>query len=253
MGTNTQKKQTDSFLKIALPAIFCTILWGSAFPTIKIGYQLFNIEADDIFKKILFAGIRFATAGIVVFIILLVTKQKITTKKENIPDIILLAITQTVIQYAFFYISLAHMAASKGSMMNATSVFFSVLFAHFMFKDDRMTSLKAIGCILGFAGVFIVNFSSNISYAGFSLMGEGFMLISATATGISYPIIKRLTNRGCPPMVATAWQLLTGGLILSVVGLIGGGKIQFTSYKHYLLMGHLVFISAVASSIWSIV
>ena len=57
--------------KIAyLTAIFCTLLWGTAFPFIKVGYSAFKIEESDIGSKLSFAGMRFMLAGCMVFLFL---------------------------------------------------------------------------------------------------------------------------------------------------------------------------------------
>lgn len=48
---------------VCLTAMLCCLLWGSAFPSIKIGYKLFAIKASDTGSQLLFAGIRFALAG----------------------------------------------------------------------------------------------------------------------------------------------------------------------------------------------
>ena len=53
---------------MGLLALFCCALWGSAFPCIKIGYRLFQISAGDTGSVILFAGLRFALAGIMVIL-----------------------------------------------------------------------------------------------------------------------------------------------------------------------------------------
>ena len=49
-------------------AALCCALWGSAFPAVKVGYSMFNIPGEDIATKLIFAGIRFAMAGIFVLI-----------------------------------------------------------------------------------------------------------------------------------------------------------------------------------------
>ena len=46
-----------------LAAAFCCLLWGSAFPCIKIGYALFDIAGTDTASQMLFAGTRFLLAG----------------------------------------------------------------------------------------------------------------------------------------------------------------------------------------------
>ena len=55
-------------LGVCLLATVCCALWGSAFPCIKIGYRLFQIPAEAVNTQILFAGIRFTLAGILVIV-----------------------------------------------------------------------------------------------------------------------------------------------------------------------------------------
>ena len=51
----------------SLLAIFCAFGWSLAYPLIKIGYQEFQVAAGDLGGKILFAGIRFLFAGVLVW------------------------------------------------------------------------------------------------------------------------------------------------------------------------------------------
>jgi hypothetical protein len=46
-----------------LVAILCTIFWGSAAPTIKLGYIYFNLEPTDVYSILVFAGLRFLAAA----------------------------------------------------------------------------------------------------------------------------------------------------------------------------------------------
>ena len=64
-----------------LMAIFCNILFGSAIPMIKLGYEQFNISSN-IFSPILFAGIRFFISGIFVFLIDWIMHKKVPPFKR---------------------------------------------------------------------------------------------------------------------------------------------------------------------------
>ena len=55
-------------------AIFCSVLWGSAFPVLKISNQELQLPANEPIAQIVFAGIRFLLAGIM--ILCLVTYHK---------------------------------------------------------------------------------------------------------------------------------------------------------------------------------
>ena len=50
-----------------LTAVLCTLLWGTAYPLIKLAYADMNIVAVS--DKLLFAGLRFLIAGLMVFVV----------------------------------------------------------------------------------------------------------------------------------------------------------------------------------------
>lgn len=50
-------------------AMICCLLWGSAFPCIKIGYKMFHIASADASSQLLFAGCRFFLAGVLVLLL----------------------------------------------------------------------------------------------------------------------------------------------------------------------------------------
>ena len=62
---------------VCLLAMVCCLLWGSAFPCIKVGYELFQIDSMDTAAQILFAGCRFALAGVLVVIFGSVMQRKL--------------------------------------------------------------------------------------------------------------------------------------------------------------------------------
>ena len=118
---------------IVLLATLCCILWGSAYPAIKGGYALFNIATNDIPSKLVFAGYRFALAGLIVLAVQLMWKQNIfILKGKLIGQVTLLGFCQTTLQYIFFYIGLSYTTGIRSSIINGTGAFFSILIAHFI-------------------------------------------------------------------------------------------------------------------------
>ena len=51
-----------------LLAIFCNVLWGSAFPFIKLGYRLFSIDSGNTASIFCFAGVRFMLGSVLVLL-----------------------------------------------------------------------------------------------------------------------------------------------------------------------------------------
>lgn len=249
------KDKKELFFKnnfnILLLAMICTILWGSAFPAVKIGYDLFNIEGSDIFSKVLFAGYRFFLAGVITIIISsLISKKFLMPKVNEIKGITILGIIQTTLQYIFFYIALANTTGVKGSIINSMGTFFAVILAHFLYKNDKMTKGKAIGCIIGFIGVFIVNYNSKGFDGHFSLMGDGLMILAAVCFAVG-SIVSKHYVKNINTMTLTGYQLLVGGGALIIISKLFNASLKFASLNSIMLLFYLAFLSAVAFTLWT--
>lgn len=247
---------SNEFLKnkiiVCLLAIVCCLLWGSAFPSIKIGYQLFGIASQDSMSQILFAGIRFFIAGIIALIIgSVLQKTVLLPKRQSWKMICTLSIFQTIVQYIFFYIGLAHASGVKSSIINGMSTFFAILLACLVRKQEKLTINKVVGCVLGAIGVIIVSLVGGSVGDGFALNGEGFILIAAISYAISSVLIKEYSTME-NPVILSGYQFIIGGLAMIVVGVIAGGRFNAITFEGTLLLIYMALISSVAYSIWGI-
>ena len=235
--------------KAIFAAIFCNILFGSAFPMIKLGYEFFGIS-DDVFSKILYAGIRFFIAGIVVFVIDSVRNKKPSAiKKNNIKNVVLLGVTYTFLQYIFFYVGLSNTTGASGSVVNSASVFFAIILAHFIYPDDKLNFKKIVGCALGFAGVALACFAGG-EFSGFGFSGEGFILIAGMFFVVG-SVINKEASKINGSFTVTAYNLLIGGFLLTVTGLLGyNGEMTVTPLGILVLL-YLVLVSSVGVALWS--
>lgn len=240
------------FWIVILIALFCSILWGSAFPIIKIGYNILEVPQNDTFKQLLFAGIRFILSGLMVIIIGSIKEKKlIKPKMSSLKNITILSMFQTVLQYLFFYIGLAHTTGVKSSIIKGIGVFITVLIVCLIFKMENLTKNKIIGCIIGFIGVLIVNLSSAGIELSISIIGEGFILLSTIFSSLSSIYIKRF-SKSEKAIVLCGYQFLLGGIILTAIGLFMGARLQKVSFLGLIIIVYLAFVSAVAYTLWSI-
>lgn len=231
-------------------ALLCCVLWGSAFPFVKIGYNLFEIASDDTAAQILFAGCRFTLAGIFAIIIgSLMGRELLKPSRESIGRVLWLSLLQTVLQYLFFYIGLAHTSGVKASIIEAVNVFVAILVASLLFRQERLTFLKLAGCAVGFAGVVLINM--NGMNFEMSLQGEGFIFLSTVAYAFSSVFMKRFSAKDNPVMLS-GYQFVIGGIIMALVGTAMGGRLHMPSGSALLLLIYLAMLSAVAYSIWGI-
>lgn len=106
---------TNSYVLMTLALISC-FLWGSAFPSVKTGYNLFDIGTGDTYEKIVFAGYRFFLSSIMIFVFCLITGRSLKLQKAHVPKVLSLGLMQTSIQYVFFYIGLSNTSGTLGSI-----------------------------------------------------------------------------------------------------------------------------------------
>lgn len=234
---------------VVILAVICNVLWGSAFPFIKIGYEAFQITTK-VSDKILFAGARFTISGLLLFIVYFIWNKSVPKlKKENIYTVGLLAFFQTTAQYIFFYIGLSHTTAANGSIVNSMNVFISAIVAHFVYANDKMNVRKGTGCILGFLGVLLVTLGQG--KMAFAWNGEGFIIISGVMFAIGSVLSKKATKLD-DSVAITAWNLFAGGVVLLVLGFITGGSFQRVNQKGIIVLLYLACLSAIAFALWTL-
>lgn len=158
---------------VCLLAMVCCALWGSAFPCIKVGYRLFQIDSADTATQILFAGCRFTIAGIMVILFGSILQGRfLKAGKGDLLRIGKICLLQTVVQYFFFYVGLAHTTGVKGSIVEASNVFLAILVSSLIFHQEKLDQKKVLGCIVGFAGVVLINLSGSNVDMSFNLTGD---------------------------------------------------------------------------------
>ena len=123
-----------------------------------------------------------------------------------------------------------------------------MLVASLIFRQEKLTSKKIIACILGFAGIILIN----INGIEFTMnLGDVFVIFSAISLAFSSVLIKKFSKFE-DPVVISGYQFIIGGAFLVVLGLILGGKMSFDSTKGVVLLVYLAFLSAVAYALWGI-
>ncbi|MBA8980700.1 drug/metabolite transporter (DMT)-like permease [Clostridium saccharobutylicum] len=180
---------------IIILAILCTFLWGSAYPAIKLGYDVLGIHSDDSYLKLIFAGYRFLIAGII-----LITIQKLMGKSimpKSIGDFkgfMLLGFVYTLMQYVFLYIGMANTTGVKSSILGSLSSFINIFLVHFIYKDDKLSVKKVTGCMIGFLSIIVLNFQAGTINGAFKLMGDGLLILSALMGSIGSIYNKNLVK-----------------------------------------------------------
>ena len=139
---------------------------------------------------------------------------------------------------------LSHCSGSKASIIDSLGTFWLIFLAVLFFKE-RLTSNKILGCLFGFAGIIIANFSTDI-ISKVSFQGEGFLVISTLCAAFGGVIVRIITTvRNINAVKATGYGLTIGGVVLLAGGLFLGGTLTKVTLKGIVVMFCLVAISVV--------
>lgn len=247
---NSEKSIFQRPFWVVVFALSAAISWGWAYPLIKLGFEEFGIGQTMTGSKMLFAGIRFFISGVLILCIARLFKRSFKVKSRGgMLYILMYALLNTTLHYAFFYIGLSHSDGARAAILNSLGVFMLVLLACIFFKSDRLTVKKIAGCLIGFAGVLSLNFGKS-GNSDFTMMGDGMIIANALCSAFA-GLMTRGLGKHVDVFVGTGYSLATGGAMLVLPGVLMGGTLpDITSYG-ITLLGLLVCISTLGFALYN--
>ena len=231
-------------------AMTAAIAWGWAFPLIKVGFNAFGITTDMTGSKMLFAGIRFAAAGLIILSVARSSRRPFTTSKASDWWFILaFALMNTTLHYFFFYVGMSHSEGSRAAILNSLGTFLVVLLACACFKSDKLTPQKIVGCMVGFCGILALNIGGAES-GQFTWLGDGMIILNALCGALSNLMTRGLSRR-INVFVGTGYSLTIGGLLLIIPGLLWGGTLPHINALGIVCLLLLIAISAIGFALYN--
>lgn len=236
------------FTSTTFLATLCCVLWASPFVLLKVGLEIMP-------RPIEFAGYRFLLAGVIIALFAGVgIKEYLREVRENLSTVIIVSIFHTSLLYSFFYMGQMRVDAAIGALIVGGQPLFVAIFAHFMGRNDKMNTRKALSILLGLTGLVVVAMGKidEISIIGWTpVIGILFLIGNNVSSGISNVIISRVHTHDIKPLVFSSSQLIVGGATLLCVSYSWEGFHGLPSqWQWWASLAGLVFISAVAISLW---
>ncbi len=248
--TSPQKSIFQRPIWVVIFALTAAIAWGWAYPLIKLGFAEFEITSQMTGSKMLFAGIRFAISGIIILTIAKSVNRKFSvTKGVDWLYILVFSLMNTALHYTFFYIGLSHSQGARASILNSLGTFILVLLACMFFKSDKLTIKKIIGCVIGFAGVFALNFGNGDS-GSFTMLGDGMIILNTLCSAIA-GLMTRGLGRRVDIFVGTGYSLTIGGVLLIIPSILIGGTLPNITINGIIILSLLIVISSLGFTLYN--
>lgn len=180
-----------------------SVLWGGSFLFIELGLRDFGPMS--------LVFLRLALAALALHIALRPMRVKLPGGRMW-GWYFLLGLFNNALPFALMFWGLTRIGGALASMLNATTPLFTVVLAHFMTRDERLTLNRLAGCLLGVVGV-------GVMVGREALSGEGELLayLAVLGAGVCYALAGIFGRRvgQVPPLALATGQLTAAAMLIA--------------------------------------
>ena len=179
-------------------------IWSSSFLWIKIAVQ----EVDPI------TLVAFRTLFGLLFGLAVIFAQRIQLprRSRDLLPLLLLGITNVAIPFILISWGEQTIDSAVAAILDATVPLFTIVIAHVLLADDKMTLPKTLGLLIGFAGV-IVLLSKDIGASPGSVLGQAAVVVASMFYAGS-GVYARKTTEAAPGILRSAGPLVSASLVM---------------------------------------
>lgn len=183
-----------------------SIVWGGSFFFVQVA-----VTELPTFTTVV---VRVALAAIVLLLVMKVTKQEFPTDGKVLLAFLGMGLLNNVIPFSLFVWGQTQISSSLASILNATMPLFTVLVAHVLTADEKMTVSRMMGVIIGLVGVAIMVGGEALSGFGDSTLAQLACLGAALSYAFASIYGRRFRRLGVSPMATATGQVCASSLIL---------------------------------------
>lgn len=226
--------------KVLLAFGIVYFVWGSTFLAIRIGVQEL--------PPLLFAGMRFLTAGVVLYGWMRLRGTVSPTAREW-GAVAMLAVLIFVVDYGLLFWAERRVPSGIAAVMMATIPVFMAIAEISMLGTQRLTLRLALALVIGVAGVgVLVSRTVALGDAPVDTLGACALIVASISWSISSALSKKLRLPAAQAMSSGA-QMLVGGLLLLItaagLGEFRGFHVQAVSAKAWLALVYLIVAGSI--------
>ena len=189
----TSGRYTSLILLLVLGA-----LWGSSYLFIKVG-------VGEVPPLTLVAG-RLFLSTVLLWILLLASGQPVPRSRAQWGTYAVVGFLSGVLPYTLVAWGEQYISSSLAALLQSTMPMFTVILAHFLGSDERLTGIRILGVVIGFVGVGILLLPDLRQGVQTNVLGQ-LAVVGSSASYAASTVFARSRMRGQPPLVSTTGQI----------------------------------------------
>ena len=183
-----------------------SLVWGGSF--------FFNEIAVRQLPVFTVVVCRVALAAVILLAVLRLTGQRLPRSGKVWAAFFGMGMLNNVIPFSLIVAGQQSVASGVASILNAATPLFGVIFAHLLTQDEKLTTLKLAGVIVGFLGVAVMIGPDAISGLGGNLAAQMMILAGAASYAFAGIFGRRFKAMGVLPMATATGQVIASSIIL---------------------------------------
>ncbi len=184
--------------------ITLSVLWGGSF--------FFNAVALDDLPPLTVVFARVAIAAGALWLVVVLRGQRLAVAPGLWLAFVAMGALNNVIPFTLIVWGQTRIGSGLASILNATTPLFTVIFAHWLTRDERLTPARLVGVAFGLIGVLVMIGPRALEH--FSLEVVAQMAVVGAAIAYAFAGIFGRRFQGTPPLVTAAGQLSASALMM---------------------------------------
>lgn len=200
--------ERDDWLRLFVLAV----IWGGSF--YFIGVALPEIP------PLTLVATRLVLAALVLQIVLRAMGMRLTRSAPALRAFALQGLLSNALPFSLLAWGQGQTSAALASILNATTPLWTVIIAHALTHDEKLTPARSAGLGVGFAGVAVMMGLTALAGLGNAVLGQAACLVATLSYGFAGVAGRRFRELGIPPLEVSAGQLAASSLMMAPLALV---------------------------------
>ena len=210
-GRSMPPRRSMTLLEWAM-LLALSVLWGGSF--------FFNGIAVRELPVVTIVTLRVLLGALTLLLILKIRGEKLPSGWPVWRAFFVMGAFNNVVPFLLIVWGQTHIASGVASILNASTPLFTVIFAHFLTRDEKMNAGRLSGVLIGFFGVAAMIGSDAFEMLGTNITAQ----LACLGATISYALTsiygRRFQALGVAPMTVATGQVVASSVILMPLALV---------------------------------
>ena len=192
--------------------IALSVLWGGSF--------FFNGVAVREMPILTVVVVRVAMGAAILFAVMRVMGLRMPTEGRIWRAFFCMGFLNNAVPFTLIVWGQVYLSSGTASILNATTPLFTVIVAHFLTSDEKMTGGRLFGVGAGFVGVIVMIGGNSLSEFGLDFLAPIAILGAALSYAFAGVYGRRFKDFGVTPMATATGQVIASSVMLVPVMLV---------------------------------